>query len=76
MMADLVNDFDGTVAEQAFKYREAEIYQPMRDANKPVFLIEYNKPKKSQIQEAISRGFNVVQAKLALKGKTKMLTPN
>lgn len=76
MMADLVNDFDGTVAEQAFKYHEAEIYQPMRDANKPVFLIEYNKPKKSQIQEAISRGFNVVQAKLALKGKTKMLTPN
>ncbi|MDZ4832946.1 MAG: endo alpha-1,4 polygalactosaminidase [Candidatus Melainabacteria bacterium] len=76
MMDELVDHFDGTVAEQAYKYNESEIYQPMRDANKPVFLIEYNKPKKSQLQDAIDRGFNVVKAKLALKGKTKMLTPN
>lgn len=75
MMSDLVNDFDGTVAEEAYKYNEAEIYQPMRDAGKPVFLIEYKKPKKKEIQDAISRGYNVVQAKKALKKTPKMVTP-
>lgn len=76
MMADLVNDFDGTVAEQAYKYNEAEIYQPMRDANKPVFVIEYNKPKKSEIQDAINRGFNMIKAKKSLDRSSTMLTPS
>ena len=75
MMNELVNDFDGTVAEEAYKYKESAIYQPMRDAGKPVFLIEYRKPKKSEIADAITRGFNVVQAKKALKKTPKMVTP-
>lgn len=76
MMNELVNDFDGTVAEEAYKYKESEIYQPMRDAGKPVFLIEYRKPKKKkELADAIARGFNVVQAKKALKKTPKMVTP-
>jgi len=76
MMDELGSHFDGTVAEEAFKYREAGIYQPMRDQGKPVFLIEYRKPKKKEIAEANTRGFNVVQAKKQLKGATKMITPS
>jgi endo-alpha-1,4-polygalactosaminidase (GH114 family) len=76
MMADLVNDFDGTMAEEAYKYKEADIYQPMRDAGKPVFLIEYGRPKKAEIADAIARGFNMIQAKKPLKKVTKMITPS
>lgn len=76
MMSDLVNDFDGTVAEQAYKYKEAAIYQPMRDAGKPVFVIEYNNVKRKNVQDAIARGFNVVRAKKQLKRAPKMVTPS
>ncbi|MBX9666953.1 MAG: endo alpha-1,4 polygalactosaminidase [Candidatus Obscuribacterales bacterium] len=60
------------MAEQAYRYQEAGIYQPMPDQGKPVFLIEYKKPSTKNIQD----GFNMIQAKKALKGKTKMLTPS
>ena len=74
LVANLIQDFDGAVVEEAFRYNEAASYQPFRDAGKPVFEIEYRPFKRAHIREATARGFNCIQGKLALDSPTKQIT--
>ena len=45
-VAELAPSFDFAVNEQCVKYRECDLLAPFVDAGKPVFHIEYAKPKK------------------------------
>lgn len=74
LVDDLVQDFDGAVVEEAFRYNEAAAYQPFRDNHKPVFEVEYRAFTRAQVKEATARGFNCIQGKLSLDGPTKQVT--
>ena len=46
-VAELADSFDFAVNEQCVKYRECDLLAPFVDAGKPVYHIEYAKPKKA-----------------------------
>ena len=58
-VAELAPSFDFAVNEQCVKYRECDMLAPFVDAGKPVFHIEYAKPKKAAKVCRTSAGYGL-----------------
>lgn len=53
----LVNDFDWVLNEECFTYQECHLLLPFLDANKPVFIIEYDIAPENFCSQANQQGF-------------------
>lgn len=53
----LVNDFDWVLNEECFAYQECHLLLPFLDANKPVFVIEYETTPVDFCSQANQQGF-------------------
>ena len=58
-VAELAESFDFAVNEQCVKYRECDLLAPFVEAGKPVFHIEYAKPKKAAKVCRTSAGYGL-----------------
>lgn len=65
-VADLVTDFDFTVNEQCFQYRECGMLAPFTHAEKPVFNIEYKLRTTQFCGSSIAMRFNSLRKRMSL----------
>jgi hypothetical protein len=63
---DLVSDFDFSINEQCFKFKECDYLTPFIAAGKPVFNIEYELSAKEFCDEANKRNFNSIRKRRGL----------
>lgn len=71
LAASLVKDFNWIIIEECYKYKECSRYEAFPKANKPAFIIEYDKYSQSKCNDAKKKGFDLMFADLALKGPFK-----
>lgn len=57
---DLVSYFDWIINEECFTYQECNLLQPFIEAEKPVFVIEYNLAPEDFCPRANEMGFNAL----------------
>ncbi len=57
---DLVTYFDWIINEECFSYQECHLLQPFQDAEKPVFVIEYELAPEEFCPQANQMGFNAL----------------
>lgn len=57
---ELVNDFDWILYEECFTYQECDLLLPFLEANKPVFVIEYEKAPADFCSRANQQGFSAL----------------
>jgi len=58
--ADLVSHFDWIINEECFFYQECSLLSPFLEANKPVFVIEYELAPEEFCPQANQLGFNAL----------------
>jgi Glycoside-hydrolase family GH114 len=63
---DLVDGFDFAINEECFAYRECELLTPFVDAGKPVFHVEYERPRSEFCRAVGALGFNSIKKRYEL----------
>jgi len=63
---DLLSYFDFALNEECFTYRECDSLEPLIDAGKPVFQVEYDLPEGAFCPKANAMNFNSLKKKLNL----------
>lgn len=58
--AELVGDFEWILNESCFTYQECEYLEPFKEAGKPVFVIEYDRPPETICPLATKWGYNTL----------------
>jgi hypothetical protein len=65
---DLVNDFDWTLNEECFQYKECDLLKPFSNAGKSVFQVEYKTATTNFCPTANANNWNAMKMPLNLNG--------
>ncbi|HWL65701.1 MAG TPA: endo alpha-1,4 polygalactosaminidase, partial [Actinomycetota bacterium] len=66
-VSELVGDYEFSVNEQCFLYRECKLLKPFIDANKPVLNIEYELERRRFCPRAREMRFSSIRKRMSLR---------